>query len=773
MKTVILAGGEGTRLRPLTCDLPKPMARLCGRPMLQYLFELLLHHGIREATVATHYLSDQIRDGFGDAFGELALRYVEETSPLGTAGCVKNAVGDTQEEVLVVSGDALTDMDLSAAIEFHRQHRAVVTMIVTRVGDPREYGLTEFNEDGRVTGFLEKPGWAQVSTDAANTGMYILSPQAIAAIPPNQVMDFAKDLFPKLLQQGLPVYAYEADGYWCDIGDLNTYVACQQDILTGKVITDVSAQNGLCFADGRPEGDYILLPPVYIGRHVQIGRGAQIGPFAVLDDDCRVGIGARVRSSVLLPSSYVGDKASLTGTLLCHGASVCRGSSLFEGATVGAGAIIGEGTVISPEVKIWPGKRIDEHTVQRDNLRSGRCYPSRFDDDGIIGETGAEMTPELCARIGAAVGSLCHGERLAVGCSAEKSAEALKMALTAGILGTGAAVWDFGRCIEPQFDYLVNFSPIHMGVFVQSGTVSALRVVREDGLPAVRSEERAIEARLASGDFRRAGADEIQQVASLTDMSRLYRQYLLSLAPDGLSGMSADVRGTDKEAVSLLNGVLTSLGCRVGSGLRLHLSADARRLSLFDDTAGYIWPERVLALNGLLALKNGEDLALPYDAPSALDDLAASYHRSVRRYGNCPTTDEDRQARELAATQPWARDGLMMAIRLLSALRRDRTPLSSLLSELPRFSVVSKSIPCHVNPGRVLLRLRQEDRSDVCAEGTRLTLSGGKGYIRPSKLGKNLLLTVEATEAETAEELCGGLEQKLASVFLDIGEENG
>ncbi len=778
MKAVIMAGGEGTRLRPLTCDLPKPMARLCGRPVLEYTLDLLKEHGCTEAAITLRYIPSAVTERFADGYPGLPLCFSEEEQPLGTAGSVRLAVdsqwGTPPDELVVISGDALTDVDLTQALDFHRQHQAAVTLVVKRVEDPREYGLVEYGRDGRVTGFLEKPGWGQADTDTANTGIYILSPEALAAIPAGVACDFAKDLFPRLLQEGEPLYAYETTAYWCDMGDLNTYRSCQQDILEGRVQTRLQPVDGLLLEGQRPAGHYELLPPVYIGRDVEIGSAARIGPFAVLGDGCRVGNNAKVRGSVLLEGSYVGDGASLTGTVVAHGASIRRGASLFEGAAVGEGAVIGEHAAIGPGVKVWPEKVVEPHVCLREHLRTGQGYASRFDDGGLCGETGVELTPEFCARLGAAVGSLSRGEKIAVGCSHDHAAAALKMALTAGILSTGGLVWDFGDCIPPQFDFFVGFSRLHMGVYIQGGAQGSILLRELGGLPASRDRERAVETCLATGDFVRTGWDTVQTPTNMTSMRQLYRQELIRMAPDGLAGLRVEIRGSDYEPVQLLSTALSTAGCAIDGGLRMHLGAGGRRLSLFDPEVGYIWPERVLALNCLISLECGEDLALPDEAPLAIDDMASHYGRAVHRYLSCPVEGCDAEARRLAAGQPWVRDGLMMAVRLLSRMKQTAVPLRELLSRLPDFGVARRTVPCDENPGRLLRTFLEQSgqlpshTTSFPGEGVRIRLRGGSGLVRPSKAGKMLTLITEAASGEFAEELCGELEAQVRTALLDI-----
>lgn len=479
MKAVIMAGGEGSRLRPLTCDLPKPMARLCGRPVMEYILDLLSAHGVEEAAITTRYLPNAISSAFSDGpdaeegqYRSIRLRFALEDQPLGTAGSVKNAAAGFDSDFIVISGDALTDFDLSAAVRFHREKGAAATLLVKEVDDPREYGLIDYNESGRVTGFLEKPGWPQATTDKANTGIYILSPLVLDFIPGHQEFDFSKDLFPSMMEQGLPLFAYEAEGYWCDIGDLGTYLSCQRDILEGKTAFECTGKvaDGVYCKGEVPRGDYELVPPVYLGQNVRIEDGAHIGPGTVLDDGCHIGHGAAVKRSVLLPGAYAGDRSSISGALLCAGAAVKRGGAIYEGAAAGSGAVIGREAVVLSDVRIWPGKKIDENAVVRENLQFGKTRADYFDDQGISGEAGIEITPELCAKIGAAAGSLFPEGRIGVAYSQGSSAAMLCRALTSGLLSAGCRVMDFGECPQSCWSFAVGFGGLPLGIHITGGT---------------------------------------------------------------------------------------------------------------------------------------------------------------------------------------------------------------------------------------------------------------------------------------------------------------
>ncbi|MEG0146494.1 MAG: nucleotidyltransferase family protein, partial [Clostridia bacterium] len=236
MKAVIMAGGEGSRLRPMTCACPKPMVPVMDKPVMAYALELLKRHGVTEAAVTLMYLPGRVTDYFGDGsdYG-LRLTYYTEETPLGTAGSVKQAEKMLDETFVVLSGDGLTDCDLKSALAFHKEKKALATMVLKKVATPLEYGVVLTDSAGRVERFVEKPGWGEVCSDAVNTGIYLFEPEVLQYIPDNKPCDFGRELFPKLVEAGLPVYGYLMDGYWCDIGDTSAYLRANADMLDGKM----------------------------------------------------------------------------------------------------------------------------------------------------------------------------------------------------------------------------------------------------------------------------------------------------------------------------------------------------------------------------------------------------------------------------------------------------------------------------------------------------------------------------------------------------------
>ena len=801
MIAVIMAGGEGTRLRPLTCDCPKPMARLCGRPIMEYILELLAKNGIREAAVSLRYRPEDIRSYFGEEFAGVRLSYTVEDKPLGTAGGVRNAAGVPKDDILIMSGDALCDFNLSAAIRYHREKKAAATLLTTHVADPREYGLVVTEPSGRIRGFVEKPGWAQSVTDAVNTGVYILSPEAVSLIPPDGEYDFGRNLFPLMLSKDMPLYGFDADGYWCDIGDVGAYVSCQFDMLEGRVDCTVDASRRGSFyyrqsasdrkaasdrqlaSDRKAEterpmasGRYTILPPVYIGQDVHIGNDAQIGPCAVIDDGCTIGAGTSVRNSVLLPDVFVGERCELRGALVCAGASLKKRAGMFEGSVAGAGSVIGKDASVSPGVRIWPGKQVEDGARAAANIQVGTARRGLFDDEGISGEVGIDLTPEICAKIGAAVGASVHGA-VGVAHDGSNAGLTLKNALAAGVISTGARLYDFGSCFEAMAAFAVQFCGLEMGMMTRSaGSRAVLRMMDAHGLPLHRSQERQIESAVATGQIRRCEPARYGEPMLMAGIRAMYADTIACLAPEGLSGIRCTVRSANRQVQQVLERTLRSLGCTEGS-IRIHVTAAGSDASFFDEEGNYIDAPRALALACITVFEDGGDVALPFDAPRAIDAIAAGYSRKVLRYLSCPAGDSDRDARRLAASQPFVRDGLQCALRVLSHLYRRGTRLCDFARELPPFAMAVRAVPLSGNPGRLLRRFsaRGEDSAGGApAEGVLLSSPRGRVLLSPLKRGTGLRIMAEAGDMEAAGELCAEYERKLQeNETLDRNPNNG
>ena len=354
MQAVILAGGEGIRLRPLTGNIPKPMVPLVNRPFLESMLEYLKRHGITEVLLATAYLPHKIRDYFGEGEGfGVRLIYSIEESPLGTAGAVKNLERHLQDTFVVFNGDVVTDMDLGAMHRLHRERGAAATLFLVSVEDPTRFGVVETTTEGRVTRFTEKPQPQEVRANTINGGCYILEPEVLAHIPESTFHMFEHGLFPKLLEMGARVYGHAPRAYWADVGTPASYLQVHRDILRGMVRGwgfGASSPPALHLGQGcEIDPTAILESPLVMGERCIVGPDARLAGTVVVGDGCKVGASASIRDAVLWHGVQVGERSELEGCI------VGRGVSIGEGAWIGAGCVVGDGTTIGPGLRLGPG----------------------------------------------------------------------------------------------------------------------------------------------------------------------------------------------------------------------------------------------------------------------------------------------------------------------------------------------------------------------------------------------------------------------------------
>jgi mannose-1-phosphate guanylyltransferase len=349
---IILAGGQGTRLRPLTLVTPKPIVPLLNVPFLAYQLALLRRHGITDVVLSCSYLVDEVRRTMGDgrAFG-VSLRYAVETEPLGTAGGVRNAVDMVERLVIVLNGDILADVDLTAMLRFHAERGSRATIYLTRVADPTLYGLVELGPDQAIRAFIEKPEPGRVTTDTINAGAYVLDRSVVAAIPTGRAVSIERETFPGLLRDAVPFYGWVHAGYWLDIGSPAKYRQGQLDLLAGRVATDVKPPGsvdgrGALASDVHVASGATVAPPCVIGAGSRLERGCRVGPNAVLGAGCVIGAGATVEGAILWDGVEVGAEAVLRDCIV--GSRVGVGAR----ARLGFDAVVEGGTTVPADARL-------------------------------------------------------------------------------------------------------------------------------------------------------------------------------------------------------------------------------------------------------------------------------------------------------------------------------------------------------------------------------------------------------------------------------------
>ncbi|HVW16636.1 MAG TPA: NDP-sugar synthase [Solirubrobacteraceae bacterium] len=363
MQALILVGGEGTRLRPLTSTVPKPVVPLVDRPFLAYMLQWLAGHGVDDVILSCGFLATSVRNVLGDgsAFG-VRLRFVEEPEPRGTAGALKYAEEFLDERFLMLNGDVLSDMDLSAQIASHVENRAKATLALIGVADPSAYGLVRIHPDGAVREFVEKPAADQIDTNLISAGAYVLEREVVDMIPAGRKVSIEREIWPELVGDGL--YAYAHDAYWLDIGTPATYLKATFDILEGNVRTAVAEQLGSGYLSVDSDGlEGRVVPPALVGRGCTVAAGATVGSLAVLGDGVKVGPHSRVERAVVLQGAEIGAGCEVADCIVSAGARIGDGARVVGGAVLGEGVTVGAGNVLTHGIRVHPNTTLDEGSV--------------------------------------------------------------------------------------------------------------------------------------------------------------------------------------------------------------------------------------------------------------------------------------------------------------------------------------------------------------------------------------------------------------------------
>jgi mannose-1-phosphate guanylyltransferase/phosphomannomutase len=750
-----MAGGSGTRLRPLTCDLPKPMVPILNRPIAEHIINLLKRNNITQVIATLHYLPDVMRDYFQDGsdFGIEMSYAVEEDQPLGTAGCVKNIQQWLKNTFLVISGDGITDFDLQAAIDFHRQKQSKATLILTRVPNPIEFGVVITNEDGSIRRFLEKPSTSEIFSDTVNTGTYILEPEVLNYLPENEECDFSKDLFPLLLETGEPIYGYIAEGYWCDVGHLDAYREAQYDVLERKVKIDFAYKEqapGLWIGSNTYiDPTATIETPALIGNNCRIGPRVKIESGTVIGDNVTIGADADLKRPIIWNGATVGEEAHLRACVIARGTRVDRRAQILEGAVVGPLSTVGEEAQIAPSVRVWPSKRIESGAILNINLIWGNtAQRNLFGQRGVSGLANIDITPEFAVKLGASYGStLKLGSTVLVSRDQRSVSRMVSRSLISGLMSAGINVQNLEATAIPISRTMTTTLAVSGGIHVRLEPDRTDNILIEffdkQGINISKSKEKKIEGAYFKEDLRRVSIQEIGDVAYpdqvISTYSRTFEEHL-NIEAIRHSGAKIVIDYVYAVSGAILPQLLTKFGCdavvlnaslkqtalsfteretlllqlgqvveALKANLGVQVSGNGEQFILVDESGLPIRGETLTALmvNTILTANPRSTVVVPVHASSAVEQIARRHDGKVLRTKVNPTA-----LMEASQENPYVVlggsgdmgfifpqlhpgfDAMFGIAKLLEMLTIQERSLVQIRSELPRVCHKSYTVRC-------------------------------------------------------------------------------
>lgn len=827
MKAIIMAGGFGTRLRPLTVNIPKPMVSMGNKPMMEHIVRLLKSNGFDDLLVMLYYQPEVIIRYFGDgsAFG-VRMEYLRPQADLGTAGCIKFAEQRLRETFLVISGDVLTDFNLKAALAAHRKKKAEATLVLARVPDPLEYGVVIVNEDNRIQRFLEKPSWGEVFSDTVNTGIYLLEPAVLQHIPKERNFDFSKNLFPLLLNAQAPLYGYVAEGYWKDVGDLSEYRQAHYDLLDRRLAVHLP---------GHPRK--IATGEAWVGEGTRIAPTAQMEGRVLLGDGCRIGervkltncvlgnrvsvqAGSELSGCVLWDDNAVGAEARLQEAVLGHRCQIGDHAQIAEGAIVGDDCIVGQGASIHTSVKMWPHKRVEDGAVLSSSLIWGERWTRRlFGAYGITGLCNREITPELATRIGAAYGAyLGEGAYVTTSRDAHMASRMIKRGLISGLLSTGVKVGDLRTAPIPVVRYELGQEGEAGGVHVRQSpfdpNVVDIKLFDKSGVDLSSQQERAIEQLFLREDFKRATPDRVGEIVTPPRAQEYYRAGFLKAIDAPLlqaSKIKIVIDYAFSSASMILPDILGRLGLEVVS-LNAYLSAQrvtktseefqssfdrlsnivvtlkadagflidtgAEKVFIIDEKGNRIPNETALLLVAKLVMQDraGGALGVPVNISSTIERLAKPHQVSVKRIRTAP-----RYIME-ASREPEMRfvgdgiggfvfpqfqpsfDAMYAIVKIVELLARHQAQVHALAAEIPAFETFHQKVPCPWDRKGLVMRRAIEavqSLSHELIDGVKIFVDASWILLLPDPDEATFHIWVEAATQNQARHLMKEYSQKI------------
>lgn len=824
MKAILMAGGFGTRFQPLTYAVPKPMVPLLNRPMMEHILNNLKDAGITEVVVLLYHMPDVIRNYFGDGsdFG-VKLHYVLPDDDYGTAGAVKKAEAHIDGTFMIMSGDLVCDFDLSKIISFHHEKKTPVTITLTSVPNPLEFGVVITDNESRILRFLEKPGWGEVFSDTINTGIYVLEPEVFNLIPAGRNFDFSKDLFPIYMRERIPIYGCNAQGYWRDVGNPDSYREAVRDILRGQ--GKIPPQGKLKSVGGAKvwcEGYSALAESVafkgmnVIGPGVEIGENAQVeecvlGPGTVVEE------GAKLTGVVTWKNVRIGRNSKLDEVVFCDEVVSGSGVMMEKGAIVAGRTEVGNDVTFEKDIMVWPDKKIESGSTLSANMVWGDKWKKSVFEGGLVrGNTNVELSPEFSAKMGAALGSIMPaGSAILVSRDYLRASRMLKRAFLGGILSTGVNVHDVKMAPIPVARYKLSSFGEEAGIHFQQGSAGSQQTeiifYDSEGNVIDTGKEKSIERLFFKENFRRMAHSEVGEIQELSSVPDFYHEgFMRALDVEAIRSKRFKVvvdlgYGTTGD---YLPSMLNDLGCRpvvlnaypderrlmrrnqdaveelgqiaeivktLGADAGFSISPGGDYLHVVDDK-GVVRPHHLTSMvfmNMLTKVASAPVKAfLPVTEPRALDELAGL--RLTRGKTSSVRTSDMHDCAYIGQGDGryafpdflHAPDAMFAAAKMLELLAKAGAKSSEAYEALPQYAYSKHELACPVEKKGLAMRRMSEDSVDKDAlfvDGIQVMISGGSVLLLPDPHRPVLHLVAEAPDVGTMEKIVREYEAKVKS----------
>ncbi len=756
MQAVVMAGGFGTRLRPLTANIPKPMTPLLNKPIIEHIIQLLKKNDITDIVMILYHQAEIIKEYFKDGkkFG-VKIQYVKPDADYGTAGAVYCGYELIRDRFIIISGDVVTDFDLSQALKFHEKRKSVSTLVLTRAKNPLQFGIVLTDKEGKITKFFEKPSWSEVFSDTINTGIYVLEKEALGLVPKargNKAdCDFSKDLFPYLLKHKMPLYGATLSGYWRDVGSLDDYIKSNLEALKGKI--------NLPLAKGLLKNGSIIDPSSKVSRTAKVIN-------SVIGSRCYIAPGAVVKDSIIWNSVNIEDNSKINHDVICNSVKIRPNCRINENVFIGSNVTVGSNVSIRSDVKIWPQKSVDSNSIVTKNLIwEERWKDTLFTDSRITGISNIEITPDFSAKLGMAYGVFSGLEsRILISRDIDNVSLMIKGSITSGLLSSGVTVLDYQTTPIPILRQELGKGKASGGIFVRKSPFDSSRCdiifFDANGKDLSSAKIKSIERLVISNDARPIPFDKIGTINYAERTYESYKERFISLLnkeiinrrkfkiainfshgitstilPNILGDFNIELVTLDshldaakqsrspeefRTALQQLSYIVTSLKYDAG----FLIDAGGEKIYLVDDKGKILSYDRFLSLVVYMYLSlypKTRKIAVPIQASGEIDIVAKKYFTDIVRVKDSHfaimNATADPEVDLAGGTKggvifpefSFATDGMFSIMKILELAARSHKKLSETEEKTPRLHMAKNNVFCTLDlKGKIMRRLVED-----------------------------------------------------------------
>lgn len=769
MKAVIMCGGLGSRLKPMTESVPKPLVRIVGREVIDILIMKLISAGITDIYISLGYMSDEIIRFCESKNYSADIHYVTEEKPLGTAGGVKNCIVSSTDDILILSGDNIFDFDLQMFYDFYLRTDADICLCAVTVSDPREYGVVICDEDYSIRSFVEKPCWENAEGNLVNTGIYLLKGEILRLIPDNRFYDFSEDLFPEIFQNELRFMCYNAEGYWGDMGDISSYFRITRDILDRKykenIITDILIEKDIANENGS-----IIKAPCVLSKYTSIAEKSIIGPYCVIGKNTSIERDCTLDSAIIGENCTVGENCDIKSSIVGDSTVVSDNCCCEKYSVLGYGSFIGRFSRILSGSRIWPGRRIESESVINGDMFYESPVSIRFDSFGLSGKINSQITVSDAARLGQSIASIKAISRLGVGFDGNTGAEIYKDLLKSGIRTCGKDCYDFDAMVKSQAYFYSAYCSLDAFIFVSvNGDVLNFSFFGKFGIPFSDRISRNINNNFKFSSFSFNNDDGYKECFNFRLFFSVYQSYLKKIISfNKTTAINIFIETENRIVKNILDEIFAS-DKSSKSDLQILINADCTDFYIIENEKVFS-SDRISLLLIEYQMAEGKDVIVPEDAPCFAEELAEKYNVKLERLysNNSKLYSPDR---EKLLNNIWFFDPIMMIGKILNIISNAEISLSKLFEYQRDFASRKAIIEFDGSPSQLRDVLSEFDLYDNDKVYRVFNKRNGKVRLRQLGNSSKIRLLVEAADMEIAKELSVSVTEKIKNANIDKNKQ--